>query len=341
MILDYFNVNLTWKNDVPKIKFIPIDSKVKYKVPRRPNSNMPYSAMEREYYTIFGDPSIVDILYSERKALASKTTLIKWYLDNFICDDITIDKLNKHIDQIKSNLSKSLTEHYKSPAGKITKDKLKRRSEKWAPIIGEINKKKWEDKEWVGQEMERRHSSGQYLKSKITNEKIYSDLEFKEKFLIAANNPNRIKKISDHSKRMWQSPEYVKKILGQARNKSVVVNNYKMNIPESIVANILNETGVDWKYEEVVVIDKKTYIPDFLVNENIIIEVFGDFWHANPQNYSEGDIVYSNITAKKIWERDFLKKTALENAGYNVYIIWQDEINTDYEKVKEILNEIC
>jgi G:T-mismatch repair DNA endonuclease (very short patch repair protein) len=340
MILDYFNVNLVWKDNIPKIKFTPIKSKVKCEVPRRPNSNMPYSAMEQEYYTIFGDSPDIDILYQERKSLAAKTRLIEWYINNFDCDNSTIDRLNEYVVNIKSNLSKSLTDHYKSPAGKLTKEKLKKRSEKWAPIIGEMNKKKWNDSDWVDAEMNRRYESGQYLKSKITNQKLYQDPEFMKKFIKAVNNPERIEKISTHSKMMWQSPEYVKKILGQARNKSIVVNGYKMNIPESVVANILNDIKVDWKYEQIIKIDKKTYIPDFLINDNIIVEVFGDFWHANPNNYSENDVVYSNITAKQIWERDLLKQMVLEKAGYKVYIIWQDEINTNYEQVKELLHEI-
>lgn len=341
MILEYFDVNLMWNGDVPKIKFIPLENKVVSQVPRRPKSNMPYSPMEREYYKIFGESPSLDTLYQERKSLAAKSSLIDWYLANFECDDDTQNKLYAYVAQMKNNLSNALLKHYNSPNGEITKSKLKRRSEKWAPIIGKINKEKWDNEEWVAQEMNRRQSSGQYLRSSHTNKQLYSTPEFREKFLRAVNHEDRIIKISSHSKKMWQSPEYVKKVLGQARNKGMLVNGYRMNIPESVVANILNELNIKWKYEEIVKIDKKTYIPDFLINDDIIVEVFGDFWHANPLIYSENDIVYSNISAKQIWERDLLKKTTLENAGYKVYIIWQDEINTDYQRVKEIINEIC
>jgi G:T-mismatch repair DNA endonuclease (very short patch repair protein) len=341
MILEYFNVNLEWSGDVPKIKFVPLENKVISQVPRRPNSNMPYSPMEREYYKIFGDSPSLDTLYQERKSLAAKSSLIDWYLANFECDSDTQNKLYAYVARMKNNLSNALLNHYNSPGGEITKRKLKRRSEKWAPIIGKINKEKWNNEEWVAQEMNRRHSDGQYLRSSHTNKQLYSTPDFREKFLRAVNREDRVVKISSHSKKMWQSPEYVKKVLGQARNKGMLVNGYRMNMPESVIANILNEFNIKWKYEEIVKIDKKTYIPDFLINDDTIVEVFGDFWHANPLIYSENDIVYSNISAKQIWERDLLKKTTLENAGYKVYIIWQDEINTDYEKVKEIINEIC
>lgn len=312
------------------------------KVPLRQNSNMPYSAMEREYYTIFGNGVDVDTLYMQRKLLAPKTKLIEWYLHNVECDDETRDKLQCAVQNIKQNISNSLKQHYSSETGKVTKKKLKERSEKWAPLIGDMNKRKWENFEWVADEMERRNSSGQYQRSRETNKKTYSDAQFKQWFIERANAPERLAKISENSKALWQTPEYVKKVLGQARNRNVTVSGYKMNMPESVVASILNDLEIEWEYETPIKVDKKTYIPDFILTDTkIIIEVFGDFWHANPKNYDADDLVFSTKCAKDIWEKDYIKKQALENAGYQVYIIWQDDINSQYERVEELLHAIC
>lgn len=342
MILNYFRVDLSWKNNTPKIKFIPIPSKVKARVPLRPNSNMPYSAMEREYYTIFGDGIDVDTLYTQRKLLAPKTKLIEWYLHNVKCDDETKNKLECALQTIKQNISNSLKQHYSSEAGKATKKKLKKRSEKWGPVIGSMNKRKWENSEWVESEMIRRYSSGQYERSRDTNKKTYADKHFIEWFTERINTPERIAKISETSKALWQTPEYVKKVLGQAKNKNVSVNGHKMNMPESVIASMLNNLGIMWEYEQPIKVGKKTYIPDFILEDKkTIIEVFGDFWHANPKNYDADDLVFSTKRAKDVWEKDTIKKQALESVGYRVYIIWQDDINSQYDKVEELLHEIC
>jgi G:T-mismatch repair DNA endonuclease (very short patch repair protein) len=342
MILNYFRVDLSWKDGIPKIKFIPIATKVKSKVPLRPNSNMPYSAMERQYYTIFGDGVDVDTLYMQRKMLAPKTKLIEWYLHNVECDDAIRDKLDCALRNIKQNISNSLKKHYSSEAGKETKQKLKHRSEKWAPIIGDMNKRKWENSEWAANEVARRHSSGQYERNRESNKKTYADKQFMEWFTEQVNSPERIAKISNTSKALWQTPEYVKKVLGQAKNKNVTINGYKMNMPESVVASILNDLGIVWEYEQPIRVDKKTYIPDFILKDKkVIIEVFGDFWHANPKNYDADDLIFSTKRAKDIWEKDAIKKQVLENLGYTVYIVWQDDINSQYDKVEELLHEIC
>jgi G:T-mismatch repair DNA endonuclease (very short patch repair protein) len=114
-----------------------------------------------------------------------------------------------------------------------------------------------------------------------------------------------------------------------------------MNSIESIVAVKLSECGLTWKYEVPITINGKTYIPDFtLLHKNVIIEVFGDFWHANPLIYDSEEIVYSTKTASEIWKRDATKKDTLEKSGYRVYTLWQDDIINNSTKLEDIINEI-
>lgn len=91
--------------------------------------------------------------------------------------------------------------------------------------------------------------------------------------------------------------------------------------------------------------DRK-YCPDIIINENIIIECNGDYWHCNPDLY-ESEFFHKNIraTAKDIWERDNIKKEYLQNKGFVVYFLWENNWNKNKESeiknIKDIIdNEI-
>ena len=71
------------------------------------------------------------------------------------------------------------------------------------------------------------------------------------------------------------------------------------------------------------------YVPHL----RLVIEIFGCYWHANPKLYKENDIFYTfygKETAKDIWLRDKIKIDHIKNLGYNIEIIWEDEIEFDY-----------
>ena len=72
----------------------------------------------------------------------------------------------------------------------------------------------------------------------------------------------------------------------------------------------------------------KWVYPDIIVDERIIIEVYGNFWHGDPNLYKPTDIVHHSKTAKEIWEADEFRKKLLTESGYSVHIIW----GSDYKK---------
>ena len=72
-----------------------------------------------------------------------------------------------------------------------------------------------------------------------------------------------------------------------------------------------------------------------LCDTKIIIEVNGDFWHANPLIYEENDIVKLPETrrkAKEIWERDKKHIDKANSMGYKVISIWEYDIKKLNEK---------
>lgn len=76
---------------------------------------------------------------------------------------------------------------------------------------------------------------------------------------------------------------------------------------------------------EVYLHDIHKSIDIFIPSENKVIECHGDYWHCNP-NKCKPDYYNKlvHLTAQQIWDRDQQKTQILENAGYQVEIIWEN-----------------
>jgi len=61
------------------------------------------------------------------------------------------------------------------------------------------------------------------------------------------------------------------------------------------------------------------------IDKKIVIEYYGDFFHANPRKY-EPDfyIKLLNCTAKEKWNKDRKRNFVLRNNGFKVIIIWEN-----------------
>ena len=68
-------------------------------------------------------------------------------------------------------------------------------------------------------------------------------------------------------------------------------------------------------------------------NTNLLLEVNGDFWHANPKKYKPDDVLNfsstNHIKAKDVWKKDERNKNFAEKNNYKVLYIWESDV---YEK---------
>jgi len=74
-----------------------------------------------------------------------------------------------------------------------------------------------------------------------------------------------------------------------------------------------------------------------IIGTNILVEINGDYWHANPMIYCSGDIISypgGKILVDEIWQRDIHKKELAEAYGYKVITIWEAEINQSNDIVQ-------
>lgn len=61
-----------------------------------------------------------------------------------------------------------------------------------------------------------------------------------------------------------------------------------------------------------------------MINKKIIVEFYGDYFHANPILHKADDyIAKKRMTAQHLWEEDAKRQKMLEDAGYSVIVVWQ------------------
>lgn len=72
------------------------------------------------------------------------------------------------------------------------------------------------------------------------------------------------------------------------------------------------------------------------VEKKIVIEYYGDFWHANPRKFKPDDwIKLIGMSAKDKWEKDRKRNLGLRSLGYNIIIVWESEWMNDRTRVLE------
>lgn len=113
---------------------------------------------------------------------------------------------------------------------------------------------------------------------------------------------------------------------------------YNESKQEKMFFEMLKQYGYDISFNSFLYkdIDNKKHhlFPDGIIeNKKIVIEYNGSFWHADPKRgYKPNDVLFHNITAQEIWDRDLRKKEIYEQHGYKVLIIWSDDFLENKEK---------
>lgn len=111
------------------------------------------------------------------------------------------------------------------------------------------------------------------------------------------------------------------------------------------VFQILNKHHIYFNIEFSIKHKNKRYSYDIKFNNNFILEINGDFWHANPKIYKPNDhlnMPKGKFLAKNIWKYDKLKnKIALKN-NYYVKYLWESDINNmSNEEIFKFIKKEC
>ena len=103
----------------------------------------------------------------------------------------------------------------------------------------------------------------------------------------------------------------------------------------------LNHMGIPEKDREVSIRGKsgKIYIADG-IKGNTVIEIHGDYWHANPNlpEFRHGHMKHKTIkkTHQEIWDKDEAKRQDILDAGYGYQQYWESQLKglSIFSKIK-------
>lgn len=116
---------------------------------------------------------------------------------------------------------------------------------------------------------------------------------------------------------------FAKKLENNAKKMSK-----KMTGPEIIFAELLNTEGI--LYETQKIVGNKIF--DFyLPGYNLIVEIDGDYFHANPSVYQEHQL---NGMQKKNKRNDLFKNALASTMGYGMFRVWEKDLKENLEEVK-------
>jgi len=154
------------------------------------------------------------------------------------------------------------------------------------------------------------------------------------------------KKISAGIKRKWENnPEYRQKMTNlyasfSEEKKEEIANKLFLSSKNCLtklhqkIREKLNLGNLGFVSEQRVL---NYFVDELNKDKKLIIEIYGDYPHANPKKYSDDFVVRlygQSFTAAEKREQDFLRKSKLEEAGYTVIVVWESD-NIE-EKKKEL-----
>jgi len=139
-----------------------------------------------------------------------------------------------------------------------------------------------------------------------------------------------------------KSKQYASKnrdLMSDRAIKAMKNRRYKKTKPEILTENKLVDLQFNFKYNKII---PKVGQFDFIIGDNILLEVNGDYWHANPEVYGKGKRPLNETQQYKV-SRDQEKLKLATELGYRIFYIWEQDINnndwTVLYKIKDIINE--
>jgi G:T-mismatch repair DNA endonuclease (very short patch repair protein) len=339
---DYFIFSFSKKGNKPIFKILLNKSIFNKDTPFFVSSSgkkIPISSSSLKYFLYFADEhDLAEQLYSFRKKFFNINYCTSYWKDRGLLSQEDIKTCE---DFLISSKEKERKNYIEATSSDSYKNNLKNSRPAATEKIRALAKKRFENPEYKKRAISAMHSDESKKKRVISFKKTMSDPDMKDKFLVSVNKKERTDSISKKHKELWKNLSQDKKEL-QLDNlrykKRYTLNNKKMNLNEFIVGSILSEFQEDWRYEDLVKFQDKSYYPDFKIEEKkLIIECYGSFWHADPKLYLPEDMPLAGVTAKIIWEKDSERVSNLQSLGYNVFVIWESDIHKDREVLRSII----
>jgi G:T-mismatch repair DNA endonuclease (very short patch repair protein) len=110
--------------------------------------------------------------------------------------------------------------------------------------------------------------------------------------------------------------------------------NVKISNIHKILSEALTIAGVEHQNEVLVQSgsDKRAPRIDIVIDKNLGVEVYGDYFHANPLTYTAERQIKRFAgykSAEEIWQADLARVKTLETQGFTILVIWEHDIKHD------------
>lgn len=104
--------------------------------------------------------------------------------------------------------------------------------------------------------------------------------------------------------------------------------------------NILSLVLEEYKDAENTCTLGKYVVDIFVPSKNLIIEIYGDYWHCNPIYWKPNEYNKTlHMTAQEKWQKDKDRIENLQSQGYTTIVLWENEIKNNNFNIKDVLDE--
>ena len=198
------------------------------------------------------------------------------------------------------------------------------------------------------------------LKYGVDNISKLQSIKDKKKNIIFNLNPNteilnNLKDIFINRNMNFNQKDLDEKVQKNLKKLYKQCHDYWLNLSDEQKEFIMDKVYSQIESKITNCLDKlnMTYTRRFMVGrnffdikiKNMLIDVNGDFWHANPMIYNENKILsfpFKRVKAKTIWLKDRAKCDLAKSYGYKTYIIWENDIkdNDDNQIIDYLIKNI-
>jgi very-short-patch-repair endonuclease len=127
-----------------------------------------------------------------------------------------------------------------------------------------------------------------------------------------------------------QDPDFVEKVWAGHRNRLSNLHRRRRDEMNLVALGFESEQRVG-----------RFWADELHKNKKIILEVHGDYPHANPAKYKADDVIRlqgQSYTAQEKWDMDYRRRKELEQAGYAVFVVWEsDDIEERQQSLVNLL----
>lgn len=126
---------------------------------------------------------------------------------------------------------------------------------------------------------------------------------------------------------VFQLPEVIQKIRDTLVDRPESITS-RFSSQHRELVDFLQEQGFNPEIEFRIPFSPRGYRSYDVKVGNKLIEVQGDYWHANPKKYQPDDIIkwsMGKMTAKQVWIRDEFKCELAKSLGYELFVVWESD----------------